>query len=215
MLTKDSIVLDIGANMGQYACRINNILKNGDGEVYSFEPVNTNFMALRSMKRKLKLTKVTINHFGISNINGEATINIPIFKGDLVVGTQATLLDLDARYKMSSGIKFKTEVIKLTTIDDFVSENQLNRVDFIKSDTEGNECKVLEGGKATITKHLPILVLELSHNDKCLNWIYNLGYSPFYYDSKQNKLRLIKTKQISDLILFPEKIVNNLNNIIE
>jgi len=60
MLTKDSIVLDIGANMGQYACRINNILKNGDGEVYSFEPVNTNFMALRSMKRKLKLTKVTI-----------------------------------------------------------------------------------------------------------------------------------------------------------
>src|SRR5215203_4511174 len=49
LVSGDSIVLDIGANMGQYACRLNDIVKKGKGHVYSFEPVSTNFASLSSM----------------------------------------------------------------------------------------------------------------------------------------------------------------------
>jgi len=209
IITSDAIILDIGANMGQYACRLNKIVKKSNGMVYCFEPVKNNFVALASMKRILNLNKVVVNNYGISNAIGETYINIPIMDKSLVIGTQATLLELN------NNIKIKKEAVKLTTIDTYITENNIDRVDFIKCDTEGNEVKVLDGGKSTISKQLPILDLEISHNNKNINWIYNLGYKPFYYDSHIKKLSILKTHQTGNLILIHEKMINQFKRIID
>ena len=208
ILSNDSIVLDIGANMGQYACRLNKFVENGSGHIYSFEPVTDNFIQLMYLKKKLKLNNVTINKLGISNVIEDTVINIPMFNNGLMLGTQASLLNLGE-------IKHKKESIKITTIDNYVSENMIKKIDFIKCDTEGNEINVLEGGKETITKYLPLLSFEISHKDMRLNWIFELGYELFYYDTKINKLRKIDGNQSGNLILLQKEHLRNLNKIID
>lgn len=208
MLTKDSVVLDIGANMGQYACRLNRITKNGKGQVYSFEPVTANFNALKEMKNILNMKNVSINQLGISNVIEDAVINIPMFNNGLIVGTRATLLNIDE-------IKHRTEMIRVTTIDKFVSENKIKKIDFIKCDTEGNEINVLEGGKKTITKNLPILSFEMSYDDLGFDWLLNLGYELFYHDEEINKLRKINDYQSENLILIHKNRLKSLSKIIE
>lgn len=208
ILSNDSIILDIGANMGQYACRLNEIIGKGTGHIYSFEPVSANFNSLKNLKNRLKLKNVTINQLGVSNIIENTTINIPMFNNGLVVGTRATLLNIDE-------IKHRTEPIKVTTIDHYVSENINKKIDFIKCDTEGNEINVLEGGKETITKYLPILSFEMSYNDVGLNWLLDIGYELFYYDREINKLRKVNGSQIGNLIFLNKKHIKDLGKIIE
>ncbi len=207
ILSSDAIVFDIGANMGHYACRLNDIVKKGTGHIYCFEPVEANFAALRAMKKTLKLKSISITKLGVSDVAKEATISIPLYNNGLVVGTQATLLE-------KKGINYKTEKIKITTIDTFVSENKIKKVDFIKCDTEGNENNVLNGGKQTITKFLPILSFEMSYKDKELNWVLQLGYKLFYYDSRINKFRRINNYQSGNLIMIHDKNINDLAKVI-
>ena len=208
ILSPDAIAFDIGANMGHYACRLNDIVNKGTGHIYCFEPVEANFVALRDMKKTLKLKSISINKLGVSDVVMEATISIPLYNNGLVIGTQATLFE-------RKGIKYKTEKIKITTIDTFVSENKIKKVDFIKCDTEGNENNVLKGGKQTITKFLPILSFEMSYKHKGLKWLLQLGYELYYYDMKINKFRKINNFQSGNLILLNNKNINKLKNTIE
>ena len=50
---------------------------------------------------------------------------------------------------------------QLTTLDSFVKENGIDKIDFIKIDVEGNEKFVLEGGKETLEKYRPLVYTEL------------------------------------------------------
>ncbi|MES2649745.1 MAG: FkbM family methyltransferase [Bacteroidota bacterium] len=208
MISPDSIVLDIGANMGQYACRFNNLVKKGSGHVYSFEPVQANYTSLKSMKSKLHLNHVTINQLGVSNTITETTINIPLFNNGLVVGTRASLLQME-------NIKHKTEKIKVTTIDSFIAENNIQKVDFIKCDTEGNESNVLEGGKKTIERFLPMLSFEMSYKSESTTWLKNIGYEMYYYNEKADKLTKISDHQTGNLVLINSIKVANFSSIIQ
>ncbi len=56
-----------------------------------------------------------------------------------------------------------SEVAKITTIDAYVRENALPRVDFIKLDVEGSELNVLRGATVTINRFKPILAISAYH----------------------------------------------------
>ncbi len=57
----------------------------------------------------------------------------------------------------------KTVKAELTTIDKLVAELKLERVDFIKLDTEGAEKKALAGGRQTIAKYKPRMEISVDH----------------------------------------------------
>ena len=56
-----------------------------------------------------------------------------------------------------------TDTAQITTLDSYVNENNLPRVDFIKLDVEGAELDVLRGAAATIARFKPILALSAYH----------------------------------------------------
>jgi len=77
---------------------------------------------------------------------------------------------------------------KTISIDDFVYENKIPKIDFIKMDIEGCELKALNGAVKTLKKYKPKLAIAAYHkNEDCykiskfLNEL-NIGYK-FYFAS--------------------------------
>jgi FkbM family methyltransferase len=56
-----------------------------------------------------------------------------------------------------------TEKIKITTLDNFVHEQKLKKVDFIKSDIEGAERDMLKGARGVLKEFAPKLALCTYH----------------------------------------------------
>ena len=50
----------------------------------------------------------------------------------------------------------------VTKLDEWVSENKLERIDFIKIDVDGHEIDVIEGGYDVLSKYRPIIIMEFS-----------------------------------------------------
>ena len=91
ILSKDDIILDIGANMGQYLSRLSRFVK--EGKIICIEPIPQNVVALNYLKKKLKITNSTIIAKAISNTSGLAKMTIPKLDG-VPISTQATLLNV-------------------------------------------------------------------------------------------------------------------------
>ena len=75
--------------------------------------------------------------------------------------------------------------VQSITIDDFVSENGLNKVDFIKMDIEGSELPSLQGAMNVLRKFKPKLAISIYHslddfvNIPCFLNSLRLGYKFF------------------------------------
>jgi hypothetical protein len=53
--------------------------------------------------------------------------------------------------------------IPVTTLDAFVSESKIEKIDIIKVDIEGSEIAFLEGARQTIADFRPRLMIEVNH----------------------------------------------------
>lgn len=71
-----------------------------------------------------------------------------------------------------------------TTIDDFVDNNKLTRVDLIKIDVDSFDFEVLKGTIETLKKFNPYILVELNHalskrnqtNTQAIEWLIEQGY---------------------------------------
>ena len=79
----------------------------------------------------------------------------------------------------------ETEPLKTISIDDFVENNNVSKLDFIKMDIEGAEPFALKGGEKSIRKFKPTLAIAIYHgiNDfvNIPDWVLSLdmGYHIF------------------------------------
>ncbi len=142
-IQKHSVILDIGANIGNHSiCWCKNASK-----IYAFEPQTDNF--------KLLTANILDN-----NINNVFTINKCVGKN----ASKATISFIDDKNMGSTSFKYDEEAtnfIEVTSVDIFVEENNINKIDFIKIDTEGFEIDVLLGALQTITFNKPVLWVEI------------------------------------------------------
>ena len=60
------------------------------------------------------------------------------------------------------GEEYTIESVVTLTLDDYVLNNGVQRVDIIKIDVEGSEMDVLEGGKFIINKFKPMIMMEVN-----------------------------------------------------
>lgn len=80
--------------------------------------------------------------------------------------------------------KYSGETVTVS-IDDFIRQEEVAKVDFIKMDIEGAELKALEGAVNTLRKYRPNLAISIYHNweqfSRIAPWLneLNLGYK-FY-----------------------------------
>ncbi|WP_049772725.1 FkbM family methyltransferase [Caldicellulosiruptor acetigenus] len=147
-IEEGDIVFDAGANIGLFSVLA---LKKGAKRVYAFEPVPKSLEYLN----KTKLLNDFDNRLEIvpHALSDEEGISYIKFKEDNIA-ISSLILDI------LEGKEFK---VKTITIDKFVEENKIERVDFIKADIEGAERLMLMGAKNVLKEFKPKLAICSYH----------------------------------------------------
>lgn len=153
-IAEDSTVIDIGAHAGQFARLFAGMAPKG--RVWSFEPSSYARSVMTAAAKVRRIDNISLQPFGLSDAPGELVLHTPVKKkGGLGFGAAHLGEDDGARPTVS-------ETVKLVTLDSFVAEHGLARVDFIKADVEGWELHALRGGEQTLARFRPVLFLEVS-----------------------------------------------------
>ncbi len=148
----DAVVFDIGAHAGQFSKMFARMAPRG--RVYAFEPSAYARSVLRPALAWNRMSNVEIEPFGLSDSEGTSVLRTPIKRrGELGFGL--------AHLGDETGPRaVQEQTIHLTTLDAFVAERGLKRLDFIKADVEGWELHVLKGAPRTLAAFKPALFLE-------------------------------------------------------
>ncbi|MFF5114029.1 FkbM family methyltransferase [Streptosporangium sp. NPDC000509] len=142
-------ILDVGANIGVYACTGGAHLSR-DGSLIAFEPVPENLAYLRRNVERNDLTGcVTVEPVAVGASAGELTVHLS--------GEQSGKHSAAAA---NVGTSAGTITMPMTSIDAYLADNRLGPPDIIKIDVEGYEGFVLQGAAQTLTA-LPTLLFEL------------------------------------------------------
>lgn len=142
------VIIDVGANIGLVSLKSSK-LTSASGAVHSFEPDPINFERLTKNIELNNFSNITSNRLGLGDINGAFELET-IDENNL--GMHRIALQ---------GAKQNSTQITVITLDEYLDNNTLERVDIIKIDVEGFEMKVLNGAKKCLNKYHPILFIEL------------------------------------------------------
>jgi FkbM family methyltransferase len=173
---KSEVVLDIGANTGIYSL----IAKatNPNTKVYAFEPVKRVFNKLEENILLNKFDIVLIEK-AVSNSDGLATIYDTLSEHTYSVTVNKNML--------SPGIKVIETKINIITLNSFIRQNNIKKIDLIKIDVETHEPEVLEGFSDYLGQFQPSLWIEILTDEigsKVNKIIEGLGYLFFNIDEK-------------------------------
>ena len=173
-------ILDIGANIGQFARMIERVFP--EAKIYSFEPLPDAFKELDKRSR-IKNGKVKAFNLALGDSDGE----IEMFYHTEHSPSSSILKTTDICEKLYPFTKTK-EIIKvqMNTLDKAIDELNIPLVPevLIKLDVQGYEDRVIKGGKLTFSKaRACILEINLdklyetqpSFKDIIL-LLYDLGY---------------------------------------
>jgi FkbM family methyltransferase len=139
-------VLDIGASIGEYTL-VAAKLVTPQGRVHAVEPLSTCAEAIRQNAGLNSLEHVSVHELAISDRSGRIG-----FVSDS--GRTFGWIANDG-----AAPAFQAEV---RSLDDFVKEQGIGQVDFIKLDAGGNELSVLRGGTNTLSaQSAPVILLKL------------------------------------------------------
>lgn len=168
------VVIDCGANMGLFCATV----AERASKIYAFEPSGIIIEDyLNEMKKRY--TNIEVQHFAVSDEVGETTFSYNVSNiGASGIGT-------------NTHDKCMEEKVPVTTLDEFVREKGLQRVDFIKADIEGAERKMLAGAKQLLKEFAPKLAICTYHlpDDKVVLEKLILDANPDYIiEHKYKKL---------------------------
>jgi FkbM family methyltransferase len=137
------ICIDAGANVGYWSKILAEVI--GVGKVFSFEPEPETFKLLEANLGKNENAELL--QLALSSNCGTLRLYVdPRDTGD------STPLCIDGR------MFFEVPALSL---DEFVSRNNLKRLDFVKVDIQGGEVDFFKGAQQAIDRMRPILLVEV------------------------------------------------------
>lgn len=137
-------VLDVGANVGQSALEYVEALP--EAQIHSFEPVATSFERL--VRNTKGHTRITCHHCAVGAAAGEVRMAVSgAARMNKVLGADAEAANV--------------EVVPITTVDGFLAAQGIERVSYLKVDTEGHDREVLRGAdQALREQRIDLVELE-------------------------------------------------------
>lgn len=145
----NSIVFDVGANVGSWT----RVLLQGCAEkvsqVHMFEPSKMNCEALA----RIDDPRIVLNCFGL----GDREERRELYSDKPGSG----LASLYNRHIDHHGIAMHLrETVSISTLDSYVELNRIERIDVLKIDVEGHELAVLNGAQKTLQERISAIQFE-------------------------------------------------------
>jgi FkbM family methyltransferase len=182
LIGKSNTIFDVGANIGETTLNFAKIIGE-TGTVHSFEPDPINHTFIERNINLNNFKNILLFPLGFGDVEG--TFKIHTFN-ERNKGMNRIIIDTD-------NTKSYRE-IKITTIDSYVKDKNIQKIDLIKIDVEGFEFNVLRGATKTLTEFNPILFIELdnenlrdqkSNSKELITFLENKGYNIFHSETNQ------------------------------
>lgn len=163
LLHPGMVVIDAGANVGQYALFAALVVGRG-GEVHAFEPVPLNFQRLREhvlengLAQQVRVNMAALWHRD-ETLRFHLASNMVGNDGSYTVGIPPNIV--------------QTVTSAAVRLDHYVAAHRVRRVDFIKMDIEGAELFALQGAAEVLSRWRPTMMVEINR-DTCRG----VGYEP-------------------------------------
>ncbi|MGB3153176.1 MAG: FkbM family methyltransferase [Chitinophagaceae bacterium] len=165
-------VIIAGAYFGDQAIPVAYQIKE-TGVCHTFEPNKNNSDLIIENANLNGLPNILINNLALWNTSNEKLI----FEGEDALASTVTASEV------------ATNVLHTITIDDYVLQNKVGKIDLLMIDVEGSEIKVLQGAVEMIRQHKPVVVFETHslyddwskglENSPSVTLMKNLGYEVF------------------------------------
>jgi FkbM family methyltransferase len=188
---KQAIIFDVGACTGEMTFKYNNLFKKPT--IYSFEPFAPSYQILQSATSGY--SNINCYNVALSDVKGEVDFHVnQYYPTNSMLATH-----VDSGKNWNDKVFVTKEIIKINsiTLDDFVLQNKIDKIDILKMDTQGTEYQILEGGCACLDqkkisliyleiiimptyqkqKHLDEILLLLRRKGFVLYNFYNLSYT--------------------------------------
>ena len=196
---KNDVFFDIGANKGEFCFVAEKLVDPAN--IYAFEPNPGLSSVLKAV-----FPAIHVHSIAISDKTGTSSFKVPSVHNQ----SDTTLGTLETNYKEENETSHQTFPVKTGTLDDFVKNNPIRRIDLIKIDVEGHEMAVIKGAGETISKFRPQLIVEIEerhHRDQSLAALikpyFDMGYNACYFNFPG--LNLIEINN-------PAEVVQNLSD---
>jgi len=149
-LREGMTVLDVGAHHGLYTL-LASVAVGPSGKVVAFEPSPREQKQLRDNVRLNRCRNVRIEPVAVGSSRGRANLFLVQGSEDYCNSLRPPAVKAD-----TVGVSVAVE-----TLDDFLRENRIPRVDFLKVDVEGGELEVLRGASKLLASELrPVIMCE-------------------------------------------------------
>lgn len=168
----NSVILDIGANIGAFSLYINTIVPNL--KIYAIEPSSQNMKLLKKNILINEGKNIRTFQLAISDRNGFGNLDISkeFDSFSLVIDKQKTST---------------TERVKLNTLNYFCVQNKIKKIDLLKIDIEGGEYALFKKSMSLIKKNVRTIIVESHDLDNRHN------YHTIIELLKTNRFKILQT----------------------
>ena len=157
--------IDIGANLGIYSLLMAR-LAGPDGRIFAYEP---GWQARDLLENSRNLN-------GLDNL--------------VIMGSAVSDCERDGRLAYAASTELRAlathgagERVQITSLDAESAAHRWPKIDFIKIDAEGEEERIVAGGRAFLAEHSPLVMFEIKATDKVnqhlLTLLPDIGYRLF------------------------------------
>ena len=161
-------VFDIGANVGKYSLLLRKCFPEAD--IYAFEPHPETFLKLNENTSN---QSTQLFNLGFGNQPGE----LEIFDYKNSGGSSHASLYEEVISEMREGGQPASFKVNIDTLNNFLINSNIDQIDLLKIDTEGNELSILEGASEFISQG-KINIIQFEFNDT--NIVSRVFFRDFY-----------------------------------
>lgn len=184
LLTPNSSVVEVGANIGMHAVPLCKIAPQG--KIYCYEPQRVISQILSGNIALNNLTNACVRPCAVGAQAGALSIQSTNYENSWNYGA----FSLDAGFNSESVFTGETsaETVHIVTLDEEAEKFSFRNIDLLKIDAEGFETKVLVGAGALIARHRPYIFTESNRPeqfDALHEALRALGYQCYWLLSRR------------------------------
>jgi FkbM family methyltransferase len=185
-LYEGEVFIDIGANVGAYSL-VASRLVGRSGKVIAFEPVGTIFQRLSENISLNRITNIVAEKRAVLDKNGMTDIYIS--------DKQNMGMSSIFHFNSESGKSGKSEKVEAVSLDDYIEERDISRINLIKIDIEGSEMLAIKGMQSILERFHPKILIELKEETftnsgyqakDIIDFLAKAGYNKFIIDEQGN-----------------------------